>query len=225
MRSPAPVPDIVLCGVRSPLVVDYEETCQRAGRRIVAGLSVSGSPRLIRQALAVPLADFDADRHAAPFIPCAFAPERRRALAEIARSLGLAAAEALIDPTAIIASSSRVGEGSFVNAGVIIGGLCLLGEGVLVNRAASLGHHVVVADYASIGPGATLAGNIRVGAGAMIGAGAIIHPNVDIGAGAIIAAGAVVRRTVPEGALMSGNPASLQMAVGRKSSIGRGDEE
>lgn len=217
--------DIVLVGVRSPLVVDYEETCLRAGRRIVAGLSISGSPRLFQQKLAVVLSDFDPSRQGAPFIACAFAPARRRELAEIANGLGLQAASALVDPTAIIASTSRIGEGSYVNAGAIIGGLCLLGEGVLVNRAASLGHHVVVGDYASIGPGATLAGNIRIGENTVIGAGAVIQPNVNVGAGAIVAAGAVVRKSVPDGALMAGNPAAQQPTVGRKSSIGRGDEE
>jgi carbonic anhydrase/acetyltransferase-like protein (isoleucine patch superfamily) len=219
------IKDLLLVGVRSPLVVDYEETCLRAGRRVLAGLSVSGEPRLFQRKLAVQLDAFDPVQHGAPFIACAFAPLRRQELAGIARGLGLEPADALVDPTAIIASTSRVGEGSYVNAGAIIGGLCLLGEGVLVNRAASLGHHVVVGDYASVGPGATLAGNSRVGAGAVIGAGAIIHPNVAIGANAIIAAGAVVRKDVPDGGLMSGNPAVLQPSIGRKSSIGRGDEE
>jgi hypothetical protein len=217
--------DIVLVGVRSPIVVDYEESCLRAGRRILAALSAGGAPRLFQQKLAVALEEFDAARYGAPFIPCAFAPVRRRELAEIARSLNLEPAEALIDPTAIIASTSRIGEGSFINAGAIIGGLSLLGVGVLVNRGATVGHHVVIGDYASIGPGAILAGNIRIGEGTVIGAGAIIHPNIDVGANAIVAAGAVVRKAVPDSALMSGNPAVKRPSIGRMSSIGRGDEE
>lgn len=217
--------DIVIAGVRSPLVVDYEEASLRSGRRIVAGLSISGAPRLFRQDLAIAIANFDRTRHGAPFIPCAFAPARRRELAAIAEGLGLEPADPLIDATAIIASTSRIGAASFVNAGAIIGGLALLGEGVLVNRAVSLGHHVIIGDYVSIGPGATLASNIRVGEGTVIGAGAIIHPNVEVGPNAIIAAGAVVRKHVPEGALMAGNPAAQQPVIGRKSSIGRGDEE
>ena len=212
-------------GIRSPLVVDYEETCLRAGYRIVAGISAGGSPRLVNNSLAVALSDFDPTKHSAPFVTCAFAPSRRRELAAIALGLGLQPADALIDPTAVCASTVRIGDGSFVNAATVIGGVCLIGEGVLINRAASLGHHVIVGDYASIGPGATIAGNIRIGEGTVIGAGAVILPNVVIGANVIIAAGAVVRKTVVDGALMAGNPALPQPTVGRRSSIGRGDEE
>ena len=36
---------ITLFGIRSPLVVEYEETCHRLGIEIAAAVSVNGSPR------------------------------------------------------------------------------------------------------------------------------------------------------------------------------------
>jgi hypothetical protein len=198
---------IIFFGVRSPVTVEYEETCHRLGLTISAAVSVNGSPRLLARSCLVDIGAFDASTAIDPFIACAFTPQRRKALMEMAVGLGLRLAPALIDPTAILASSARVGNGTFVNAGVVIGAASLLGEGILVNRAVSLGHHTVLGDHISIGPGATLAGNTQVGEGAMIGAGAVILPDLRIGAGAVIAAGSLVRRHVPDGAFVAGHPA------------------
>ena len=121
---------LILFGVRSPLVVEYEESCHRANIVIRAGISVNGAPRLLDAKLAIPFDQFSAVGVSSPFIACAFAPGRRRALALMAVEKGLVHATALIDPTAAVARSSRVGDGSFVNAGAVIGGLSFLGEGV-----------------------------------------------------------------------------------------------
>lgn len=215
---------MILFGVRSPLVVDVEETLRRLGIDIAAAVSVNGSPRLFDRTRLVELADFDPPE-GAPFLATAFTPNRRRELARQAEALGLMKADAVVDPTAILPRTIRVGAGSYINAGVVIGGLTILGESVLVNRAASLGHHCVLEDWVSIGPGATLAGNIRVGEGAIIGAGAVIHPHVTIAAGAVVSAGAVVRKDVPIGKVAVGNPAVLRPFLKDRSSINTEDEE
>ena len=44
---------------------------------------------------------------------------------------------------------------------------------------------------------------------AAIGTGAIILPGVTIGAGSVVGAGAVVTKTVPDGAVVAGNPARV----------------
>ena len=44
---------------------------------------------------------------------------------------------------------------------------------------------------------------------AAIGTGAIILPGVTIGAGSVVGAGAVVTKTVPDGAVVAGNPAQV----------------
>ncbi|WP_416906968.1 MAG: acetyltransferase [Polymorphobacter sp.] len=215
---------MILFGVRSPLIVDVEETLFRCHIAVTAAVSISGVPRLQDRSRLVDLAAFGAPA-GSPFLATAFAPRRRRALAEQALALGLVPAPALIDPTAVLPRHLRVGAGSFINAGVVIGAAGLIGDHVLVNRAASLGHHVLIADFVSIGPGATLAGNIRVGEGAMIGAGATILPNVRIGENALVSAGAVVRKHVPAGALVAGHPATLVSAAPGRSSLDMDDGE
>jgi sugar O-acyltransferase (sialic acid O-acetyltransferase NeuD family) len=215
---------MILFGVRSPLVVDYEETLVRRGIAVIAAVSVSGTPRLLDRSRLVELAEFSAPPGAG-FLAPAFAPMRRAELIAHGISMGLAKAEPLIDPTAVLPRSVRIGAGTFINAGVVIGAMTMLGEGVLVNRSASLGHHTVLGDLVSIGPGATLAGNIHVGAGSVIGAGAVILPNVRIGAGAIVSAGAVVRKHVPDGVLVIGNPAIERRFNPRVSSLNVEDGE
>jgi sugar O-acyltransferase (sialic acid O-acetyltransferase NeuD family) len=215
---------MILFGVRSPLVVDIEETLHRLDVAVQTAVSVNGVPRLMDRSKLVDIADFAPPRGGL-FLVAAFAPGRRRALVEQAVGLGLAPAPALVDPTAILPRSLRIGAGSFVNAGVVIGALSMIGENVLVNRAASLGHHTVLGDFVSIGPGATLAGNIRVGAGAMIGAGSTILPNVRIGENAIVSAGSVVRKHVPDGGFVVGNPAVVKPFNVRRSSLDMEDGE
>jgi sugar O-acyltransferase (sialic acid O-acetyltransferase NeuD family) len=215
---------VIIVGVRSPLVVDLEETLLRLGIAVTAAVSVNGAPRTIDRSRLVELADF-VPTPGAPFVVSAFSPRRRRELFAQGEALGLKRAAALIDPTAIVPRAIRVGSGTYINAGVVIGGLSLIGEGVFVNRAASLGHHTVLGDFVTIGPGATLAGNIQVGDGAVIGAGAVIHPHVRIAAGAVVSAGAVVRKHVPEGKMAVGNPAVLKPFLAGASALHSDDEE
>jgi sugar O-acyltransferase (sialic acid O-acetyltransferase NeuD family) len=198
---------MIIFGVQSPLVVEFEETCHRLAIEIAACVSVRGNARVLDHGKVVALDAFDRAPVKAPFIACAFAPRRREALVAMARERRLMPAPALIDPTAVLARSVRVGDGSFINAGTVVGALSIIGQNVLVNRAVSVGHHALIGDFVSIGPGATLAGNIHVGAGTLIGAGAVILPHIRIGSGAIVGAGSLVREHVPDGTFVAGNPA------------------
>lgn len=212
----------MLFGARSPLVVEFEESCARAGVPIRCAVDLGQETRLLDRSLAVPIASFEPGEEG--FLPVAFAPDRRRALAQRAGELGLEPADPLLDPTAILAASCRVGPGSFVNAGAVIGALCFIGEATLVNRAASVGHHSVIGDFVSIGPGATVASNARIHDDAVIGAGAVLLPDVTVGRGAVVAGGALVRRDVAEGAVVAGNPAR-PLNLGRRPRISQQGQE
>jgi serine acetyltransferase len=216
---------ILLFGVRTPLVVDYEETCLRLGAEVLAGISVAGTSRMRDRSRVVSIDEMKQRRLVAPFITCAFSSERRRELAGIAFAEGLEASEALVDPTAVVASSSRVGRGTYVNAGAIVGGACFIGEHGLINRAVSIGHHSVLADFVSIGPGATLASNVQVGDGAVIGAGAVIVPNIRIGENAVVGAASLVRKDVGPDEFVAGNPAVSKALDREKSALNTSGEE
>lgn len=200
---------IALFGCRSPLVVEYIETCLRRDKPVF-GVSIGSNPRSSQGFEVVDIDTYRAGRIRHPVLPCAFGPRRRKELWDIANDAGCELAETLVDPSAILPRGLRLGRGGFFNAGTVVGGECFIGDGVVINRAASVGHHCLVGDFVSIGPGATLAGNIRIGNLAVIGAGATVLPGIRIGAGAVVAAGAVVRKHVPENTLVSGHPALPQ---------------
>ena len=55
----------------------------------------------------------------------------------------------------------------------------------------------------------------QVKRGAAIGTGAVILPGVTIGAAAVVGAGAVVTKSVPDGAVVLGNPARVVRSTSR----------
>ena len=201
---------IVLYAVGSPLVADVEETCRRLGVAVAGAVrNVDGAHCLLDASVLRELADVDAALLRVPCIVPLFNPTNRRRAAGEAIGRGFSIAPALVDPTAIVASSAQLGDGSYLNAGVVIGAAARLGRHAIVNRASSIGHHAGIGDFVSIGPGATVAGLASIERGAMIGAGAVILPRIAIGAGCIIGAGAVVTRNVSSGSMAVGNPARI----------------
>ncbi len=216
---------IVLFGVRSPISVEYEETISRLCMEIEACVSVNNSPRVLAMSKVIELNDLRVKTLKSPFLTCAFDPARRRNLQQLAEDIGLVPAQALVDPTAIVASSARLDCGGFINAAAVIGAASIIGKNVLINRATNLGHHSLVGNYVSIGPGCTLASNVQIGPGAIIGAGTIILPDIRIGENAIIAAGSVVRKDVADDEFVAGNPAVVKSFDLEKSRLRVTDEE
>jgi sugar O-acyltransferase (sialic acid O-acetyltransferase NeuD family) len=201
---------VVLFGVGSPLAIDAQESCERSGVRIMAAIRNVAGPAFTSSE--VPLVSLDhvtaAERAHAVIAPL-FTPGHRKAALADAVSHGFSVAQVLVDVTSIVARSTRIGAGTYINAGCVIGGASVLGEAVLVNRSASIGHHVQIAELASIGPAAVLAGSARIGRGATIGAGAVVLPEITIGDNAVVGAGAVVTRSVPPHTIVVGNPARI----------------
>lgn len=216
---------ILIFGVKSPLVVDYEETFLRLKTNIVAAVSLSGSNRMLARDKACSPAEAITQFDDIPFIPCAFSPRNRRALRDEALKMDLRLCKEVIDPSSAVASSAKLGRGSYVNAGAVIGGATLIDQCCVINRSASIGHHCLLAEFVSVGPGAILASNVKVSKNAMIGAGAIILPDVQIGENAVVSAGAVVRHHVKADTLVSGNPARVSRLKPARSQIWRNDQE
>ncbi len=184
---------LVLFGVGSPLIVEYEETCLRLGIAVVAGVrNRAGDVFLSAGFQLLDVGEIDAAVLGMPCLCPLFTPGNRQVACREAERSGFSFAPALVDPNAVVARSSEIGEGSYVNAGAVVGAGARIGRHVVINRLAGIGHHARIGDFVSIGPGATLCGQVEIGDGALIGAGATILPKVRIGAGGVVPAGKVV---------------------------------
>ena len=126
-----------------------------------------------------------------------------RQLAELGLSL-----KPIIHPSAAVASSAIIGEGSHILANAVVAADTVLGACCIVNNAANVDHECVIGDGVHVAPGAILCGCIVVEACAMVGAGATILPRLTIGENAVIGAGAVVTKNVAKGLTVAGNPAN-----------------
>jgi sugar O-acyltransferase (sialic acid O-acetyltransferase NeuD family) len=201
---------IVLFGSTSSMIVDVEETCARLGVAIRAIVrNVAGEDHALARDLVIAASDVTPEIASSPYLIPIFTPGHRLAAFRDASARGFHNATTIVDPTATVARSTRLGEGTYINAGVVIGGATAIGAFAFLNRSASIGHHVEIAEFVSIGPGTTVAGSVRIGRGAVIGAGAVVLPAVEIGRNAVISAGAVVREAVADHCLVAGNPAQV----------------
>ncbi len=132
--------------------------------------------------------------------------EKRARLFDLGRAAGLLPFTA-IHPTAIVARSATIGDGTAVMAGVVVQARTQVGANVILNTRSSVDHDCTIANHVHIAPGAVCSGNVKIGESAHIGVGATVMQNVRIGAGATVAAGAVVVRDCPEGVTVFGVPA------------------
>jgi sugar O-acyltransferase (sialic acid O-acetyltransferase NeuD family) len=132
--------------------------------------------------------------------------EKRARLFELGRAAGLRPFTA-IHPTAIVASSATIGEGTAVMAGAIVQARTRIGANVILNTRSSVDHDCAIGDHVHVAPGAVCSGNVKIGEAAHIGVGAAVIQNVRIGAGATVAAGAVAVRDCPDGVTVMGVPA------------------
>lgn len=115
----------------------------------------------------------------------------------------------LIHPTAAVSASACMGDGCQVLAMAVVAAAVSMGEACIINNSANVDHECRLGSGVHVAPGAVLCGCVTVGDNVMIGAGAVVLPRLRIGAGALIGAGSVVTRDVPDGAVLTGNPASV----------------
>jgi sugar O-acyltransferase (sialic acid O-acetyltransferase NeuD family) len=201
---------IIIYGVGSPILVDVAETSARLRLPVVAWIrNVEGESFAPPDATVLRPADLTAELVQHAFLAPLFTPRHRYVADADARRHGLTRAATVINPSAVMASSSSLGSGSYVNALAAIGGASRIGAFAFVNRSASVGHHAEIADFVSIGPGAVIAGYAQIGTGVTVGAGAVVLPKVRVGSNAVIAAGAVVTKPVEPNSLVAGNPARV----------------
>jgi sugar O-acyltransferase (sialic acid O-acetyltransferase NeuD family) len=113
----------------------------------------------------------------------------------------------VIHPSAVVASSVVIEEGSCVFAGAILNPHVRIASGVIINTSASIDHHSNIGSFAHVCPGAVLAGGVAVGDRCFVGAGAVVSNQIHITNDVILGAGAVVTKSISEAGTYVGVPA------------------
>lgn len=113
----------------------------------------------------------------------------------------------LLHPRAEIGSQCRIGPGSVICAGVVVGTNVTLGTAVHLNPNVTVGHDAVLHDFVSLNPGATVSGDCTIEEGVLVGAGSVVLQGLAVSSSAVVGAGAVVVRDVPAGRTVKGVPA------------------
>jgi acetyltransferase-like isoleucine patch superfamily enzyme len=136
---------VFLFGVGSPIIVDVEETCRRAGWPIGCGIQNVSAP--VHTSDAVPIQQLRPGLIlAGPVLLPLFSPSNRRFAWHLALTLHAADFPSLIDPTSILPRRIDIQGGVYINAG------CTLGAGAVILPGIRIGAGVVV--DADVPPGA-----------------------------------------------------------------------
>lgn len=145
------------------------------------------------------------DRSAHKMIICVGDCDRRAELAsQYTGKFGKA-----IHPSALVADSVSIGDGTVVFHQSVIQARTRIGRHVIANTAVSIDHDCVIGDFVHVAPHSTLCGAVTVNDRANIGAATTIIPGVSIGEGAIIGAGSVVINDIPAHSVAVGAPAKV----------------
>jgi len=131
---------------------------------------------------------------------------RRSELFDLLKDAG-ATIPTLVHPRASVSRTCRIGVGTVVFPGVVLGAAVDVGDNVVLYSNAVAEHDCRIAAHAYLSPGVILTGAVTIEESTFIGAGAVLFPGITVGAQAVVAAGAVVTGGVQAGATVLGSPA------------------
>ena len=211
MQNNAPVSIVLLgAGGHAKVVADI---CIAAGHKIAGFLDDekpiesqwTGGPILGRLDL-LDDAAFIANHW---FIPTVGDNKTRRCLAQQLMTTG-AKMLTVVHPSAVVASSSSIGNGTVIMPGAVVNAAARIGDFCIINTGSTIDHDCVLEEGCQICPGANLAGHVYCGQDVFVGTGAVIIPNIKIGDRAVVGAGSVVIRDVESDMMVVGNPAKAR---------------
>lgn len=201
---------VVLFGAEGVMAQEVVETCLRLDLEIAAGV-VTAEPEWDMLGIGAIVHESGVGERLAelPVIVPVWGPGKRRKAVEAAMALGFTDFMTVIDPTATVATSARLGKGVYVHTGANVGAGVTIGDFTLINRGVLVGHHCHLGPYVTTGGGVAMASRCQIGEAAILGVGSSLIPNVVVGPRAYVGGGAVVIRNVEEACTVVGNPARV----------------
>ena len=115
----------------------------------------------------------------------------------------------IIDPSAIISDTSKIGGGSIICQNVIVSINVDIGKHCDLIYGSIVGHDSKIDSFVTLYPSVNISGNVNVGACVEIGTGAKVIQQKNIGNNVIIGAGSVVIKDIPNDCTAVGVPTKL----------------
>jgi len=112
-----------------------------------------------------------------------------------------------IHPNAVVADTTKIGDGTVVMAGAVINPDTVIGRHCIINTSCSIDHDNKLGDFVHVSPGAHLAGTVYVGDYSWICTGASVINNITVASNVTIGAGATVLEDITESGVYVGTPA------------------
>lgn len=112
-----------------------------------------------------------------------------------------------IHRSSIMAASSSIGHGNFIDQGVKVGAGATVGQHCVLHAGVIIGVEATIGNFVQIGAGSIINSGVTIEEEAFIGSGVTIVNGITIGKGARIGAGSVVIGPVKAGETVFGNPA------------------
>lgn len=112
----------------------------------------------------------------------------------------------LIHPSARIARSATVGEGTIIGAGCIVSTNAAIGKHVFLNMQTVVGHDAIIKDFSSCLVNTIISGNAVVNESVFLGSSSIVMEKKVIGKNAKVSMGSIVSFDVEDGAVVMTRP-------------------
>jgi sugar O-acyltransferase (sialic acid O-acetyltransferase NeuD family) len=112
----------------------------------------------------------------------------------------------LVHPSANVAATARLGQGTLVCPFALVGPDAQVGEQVVLNFYASVAHDAQVGDFSVLCPYATVNGNAQLDSGVFVGTHATVTPGRRVGSDSKVNANTAVMRDVDRGSYVVGVP-------------------
>ena len=115
----------------------------------------------------------------------------------------------VVDPTAQIARTATIGEGSIIHQLAVLDADACVGACSIINKGSILSHDCRIGDFVHVSPGCILLGNVTVGNDSHIGAGATVREGISIGNDVMIGMASVVVKDIADSTVAFGNPCKV----------------
>lgn len=112
-----------------------------------------------------------------------------------------------VHKSAILAKSSAIGHGNFIDMGATVGAGASIGNHCIINAGVVIGPEASLGDFVQVGIGSLVSAGVMIEEEVFIGSGATLIGSITIGKGARIGAGSVVISSIKAGETVFGNPA------------------